>query len=449
MDASLTPSEVILSRFIVASQLHQHHTTWRPPGDADVSLHIIAVAVPSIVDRIEGLSRFLGADFSTHSTLPCAAVSADNTVLILDVATTSMAVVASAPYSVLVGAGASAADFAAPLRDVILTHRYDGNSLALLPAVPSAVRPTDIIVCVPSAVVATDLQRFGVERIAACCAPLQRALALHAPSSLFFGAMLLPGSGYGISCRGNLRDIDAGRWPQTAAYDGWGPPLLYALATAIVELRQHLPLPLPAVGLLEDADELVAAADARIAGAQSFARAASDTTDMVELLRLLGDTAVARLIGLRLTAGSVSAIARGIVPPSLPTLLGCFGMPHCLGQTLSVGARALTKHHHRDESDSWWGAAVSGTQARKNEQALRVVVDRILCDAVWRNVHMLPHDQVTFEVRCAKGYGARWVAAPVTASVDGAAVPTGQHDVTFRGFLEPQDADGHAKGWHH
>lgn len=43
------------------------------------------------------------------------------------------------------------------------------------------------------------------------------------------------------------------------------------------------------------------------------------------------------------------------------------------------------------------------------------------------------HFSKVFEVRTAEGYGARWLA-------DGS---------DFRGFLEPQMQDGHAKGWRH
>jgi hypothetical protein len=58
---------------------------------------------------------------------------------------------------------------------------------------------------------------------------------------------------------------------------------------------------------------------------------------------------------------------------------------------------------------------------------------RILRDAAWLNIHMLPHNKVMFEVRTLNGYGVRW------------SLP----QVKFRGFLEPQMEDGHEKGWIH
>jgi len=42
-------------------------------------------------------------------------------------------------------------------------------------------------------------------------------------------------------------------------------------------------------------------------------------------------------------------------------------------------------------------------------------------------------DQLILEVRVAKGYGARWALA----------------EGEFRGLVEPQVADGHAKKWLH
>ncbi|CAI5475373.1 unnamed protein product [Closterium sp. Yama58-4] len=95
-----------------------------------------------------------------------------------------------------------------------------------------------------------------------------------------------------------------------------------------------------------------------------------------------------------------------------------------------VGARALSKHWHRGR-DNFWGDA-SGPDARKNQHALHCLTS-LLDGATWMNVHALPHDLPVFEVRGSEGYGARW-------SADG---------LQFRGFLEPQMPDGHAKRWRH
>lgn len=109
------------------------------------------------------------------------------------------------------------------------------------------------------------------------------------------------------------------------------------------------------------------------------------------------------------------------------------------GTSLTVGARALAKHWHRDGSENWWGRGNQGTQAEKNEQALRALL-RVLRDVAWSNVHLLPREEggslSVFETRAASGHGARWELL-----ADG--------NYFFRGFLEPQMVDGHTKKWRH
>ena len=72
-----------------------------------------------------------------------------------------------------------------------------------------------------------------------------------------------------------------------------------------------------------------------------------------------------------------------------------------------------------------------GSEDKKNSDA-NMKLDEILDDCVWINVHVITHSEIIIECRIEKGYGMRW---------------TGKG--TFRGFLEPQMADGHAKGWQH
>ena len=72
---------------------------------------------------------------------------------------------------------------------------------------------------------------------------------------------------------------------------------------------------------------------------------------------------------------------------------------------LSVGSRALSKHAHRS-SEGFWGN-VRGSEQKKNELANEVLA-KILNQAVWINIHNLPHDEPVIEIRVAKGYGARW-----------------------------------------
>ena len=144
---------------------------------------------------------------------------------------------------------------------------------------------------------------------------------------------------------------------------------------------------------------------------------------ILENLKLRG---ILDLLGMKQTVGSVNTL-----PPSLTTLWDSFKRKHRPNAGLSCGARALSKHCHRDSTSQWWGTS-TGSESNKNDHADRVL-DKILTDATWINIHMLPHDLKVLEVRNQLGYGARW-------SYDG---------TLFRGFLEPQMVDGHTVGWKH
>ena len=56
----------------------------------------------------------------------------------------------------------------------------------------------------------------------------------------------------------------------------------------------------------------------------------------------------------------------------------------------------------------------------------------MLEECVWINTHIMVHTEKIIEFRVKEGYGLRW-------TLDG----------EFRGFLEPQMAGGHEKGWKH
>ena len=144
------------------------------------------------------------------------------------------------------------------------------------------------------------------------------------------------------------------------------------------------------------------------------------------LLRLLGARGLLDLLNIRQTLGSVD-----VFPPPLKVLIMSFNKKHKPNSSLTVGARALSKHCHRDTTSGWWGSCTGSEQA-KNEHADKIIM-HILNDASWINIHLLLHDFIVLEVRCAEGYGARW-----------------NHDgKEFHGFLEPQMVDGHKVGWRH
>ena len=142
------------------------------------------------------------------------------------------------------------------------------------------------------------------------------------------------------------------------------------------------------------------------------------------------------MLGHRKTAGS-----QDISWPSLFELKESFNRPHTVlteeqkqkqknpASKLTVGARALTKHCHRS-SEGFWGQ-FRGTEEKKNIDANKKL-DEILRDCIWINVHIIVHSEIIVECRIEQGYGMRWTG-----------------DGRFRGFLEPQMAEGHAIGWRH
>lgn len=152
----------------------------------------------------------------------------------------------------------------------------------------------------------------------------------------------------------------------------------------------------------------------------------SKTRAVVIVIKKLGARGLLSLLGVRHTVGSIESF-----PPDKSIIIEAFNKKHKQGANLTVGARALSKHVHRDQSNGWWGE-LKGSEQAKNEQSLKIL-NRILNDAAWINIHSLPGELKVLEVRGSGGYGARWTH-------------DGKH---FRGFLEPQMADGHALKWRH
>ncbi|KAJ3272268.1 hypothetical protein HDV01_005807 [Terramyces sp. JEL0728] len=135
------------------------------------------------------------------------------------------------------------------------------------------------------------------------------------------------------------------------------------------------------------------------------------------------------LLGIRKTVGSIDTM----FPPSLNQLLDAFEQPHSPADTLTVGSRALSKHVHRSSS-GWYGVTrYSGTRDEKNQAAVQLI-RRMIDNAVWLNIHSLPHEVYVLEIRVTEGYGARWTCVP---------------EIRFRGFLEPMMEGGHEQRWRH
>ncbi|KAJ4795490.1 RNA-binding ASCH domain protein [Rhynchospora pubera] len=150
---------------------------------------------------------------------------------------------------------------------------------------------------------------------------------------------------------------------------------------------------------------------------------------MKEILNGLGYDGVGRLLGMVRTAGTVL----DALPPSRSVLVSSAGrsyQPDIKGSTLTDAARALTKHAERS-SEGWWGH-LKGNDSQKNQLASQVI-NQLLDDCCWMNVHLIQPYGPVFEIRVCEGYGARW-------SSDGS---------KFIGFLEPYTVDGFSKDWKH
>ncbi|GIL91673.1 hypothetical protein Vretimale_9541 [Volvox reticuliferus] len=129
---------------------------------------------------------------------------------------------------------------------------------------------------------------------------------------------------------------------------------------------------------------------------------------------LLNVPAVYLLLGFRLTAGSASQM---VSVPSARECFEAFERKHSSPENasvLTVGARALSKHTHRDLQGEWW-PRMTGSEATKNQLA-RGSLQRLLAGALWLNVHQLPPFDApkhVLEIRNVQGYGARWAIEPV------------------------------------
>ncbi|XP_013408421.1 uncharacterized protein LOC106172320 [Lingula anatina] len=219
-------------------------------------------------------------------------------------------------------------------------------------------------------------------------------------------------------------------------------PLYLAISARLCQWMETGNCPvdkLPKHNLLEETNSTLTSTDVRTqtgdrlkdlyVGWASFS--GSERIDKLEgILKLLGRRGLMNLLGMRRTVGS-----KDLWPPPRSTLENTFNSKHRPDNIkpcdLTTGARALSKHCHRDVTVSWWGTA-KGPVAKQNDHAFKVVT-RILDEATWINIHSLPNEVLILEIRQQDGYGARW-------SHDG---------LNFRGFVEPMMENGHEVGWRH
>ncbi|KAL7548681.1 hypothetical protein ACHAWF_011960 [Thalassiosira exigua] len=176
-------------------------------------------------------------------------------------------------------------------------------------------------------------------------------------------------------------------------------------------------------------------------------------------LQDLDEGNILAILGMRQTVGTISKnfgsanhaldhVARArlhsLFPPSITQLIESSRQLHRPNtkSRLTVAARALAKHAHRG-ADGFFGV-VQGSESEKNEHA-DSVVHRLIREAAWINIHAfggVDDARPVVEVRTVEGYGARWSAEWNKDAFS----PEG---VRFRGFLEPNQPDGHEHRWRH
>eukprot|EP00668_Euglena_longa_P039092 GGOE01050284.1.p1 GENE.GGOE01050284.1~~GGOE01050284.1.p1 ORF type:complete len:296 (-),score=68.69 GGOE01050284.1:241-1128(-) len=223
----------------------------------------------------------------------------------------------------------------------------------------------------------------------------------------------------------------------------------------VLERLDHLP-ELPEVAELE---ERIATLSPDVqALVRLWASGGNILTSVHSVLEKLGVEGVLRCLRLRRTFATLDAVCNHrCFPIDKAWLVDSFRAVH--SGNLTAGARALAKHCHRVSSSAFWGGELKGSEAAKNAQA-EAILQKLLANAAWLNIHMLPHGSPCFEVRTQEGYGARWV---YVAARECSLADTDAHEehesaslrsprrwaVLFRGFLEPQMPDGHDVGWRH
>jgi len=107
--------------------------------------------------------------------------------------------------------------------------------------------------------------------------------------------------------------------------------------------------------------------------------------ELLDIIKCLQIRGLLDLLGIRKTVGTVE-----IWPPPQQVLYETFQQPHKPNSdsVLTVGARALAKHCHRDQTCTWWGVS-TGSESVKNSHAIEVM-ERIMDGAIWINIHQLP-----------------------------------------------------------
>ncbi|KAM3187964.1 hypothetical protein ACTXT7_001286 [Hymenolepis weldensis] len=118
---------------------------------------------------------------------------------------------------------------------------------------------------------------------------------------------------------------------------------------------------------------------------------------LLHVFKILGKRGLLDLLEMRRTVGSLDDF-----PLSREEIFILADQPHYPKEKLTVVGRALAKHCVRDSSQSWWGRC-TGPDSKKNELG-RIVLQRIIDEAVWLNIHGLPEHLIAiqFQKHCLR-----------------------------------------------
>ncbi|VDM04072.1 unnamed protein product [Schistocephalus solidus] len=120
------------------------------------------------------------------------------------------------------------------------------------------------------------------------------------------------------------------------------------------------------------------------------------------LLGIVGKRGMLDLLQMRKTVGS-----RNVFPFTREEIIESGKELHHRFAELTLAGRAVAKHAVRDSTKAWWGEC-TGTEEEKNARG-QVLIERVLDEALWINIHGLPVSIVTL---CYAPNHFLWVTLP-------------------------------------
>lgn len=137
---------------------------------------------------------------------------------------------------------------------------------------------------------------------------------------------------------------------------------------------------------------------------------------VIKLLEEIKIRGLLTILGVRTTQASCDMFL--ITKDELMRMINVIYCKNNRKSSISVGARALSKHYDRNKDNFWF---CNGSEEMRNQQAIEVF-KKITSDAAWINIHYLPNKTTVLEIRNYSGYGMRW-----------------NYNGEFRGLIEPEE----------